>query len=29
MNDFNFACIDKETKRMLRRAIMKAVAVPG
>ena len=26
---YNFAYLDEQTKRMLRRAILKAVAVPG
>jgi alpha-D-ribose 1-methylphosphonate 5-phosphate C-P lyase len=29
MNDYNFAYLDEETKRMIRRALLKAVAVPG
>ncbi len=29
MNDYNFAYLDEGTKRMIRRAILKAVAVPG
>ena len=29
MKDFNFAYLDEETKRMIRRAILKAVAIPG
>ncbi len=31
MNDrnFNFAYLDERTKRMIRRAILKAVAIPG
>ncbi len=29
MNGYNFAYLDEQTKRMLRRAILKAVAVPG
>jgi len=27
--DYNFAFLDEQTKRMLRRAILKAVAIPG
>lgn len=26
---YNFAYLDEQTKRMIRRAILKAVAVPG
>jgi alpha-D-ribose 1-methylphosphonate 5-phosphate C-P lyase len=29
MNGYNFAFLDEQTKRMLRRAILKAVAIPG
>lgn len=29
MNGYNFAYLDEQTKRMIRRAILKAVAVPG
>ena len=29
MNDYNFAYLDEGTKRMIRRAILKAVAIPG
>ena len=29
MNDYNFAYLDEQTKRMIRRAILKALAVPG
>ena len=29
MNAYNFAYLDEETKRMIRRALLKAVAVPG
>ena len=29
MSDFNFAYLDEETKRMIRRAILKAIAIPG
>ena len=29
MNGYNFAYLDEQTKRMLRRAILKAVAIPG
>jgi alpha-D-ribose 1-methylphosphonate 5-phosphate C-P lyase len=29
MSDYNFAYLDEQTKRMIRRAILKAVAVPG
>lgn len=29
MNDYNFAYLDEQTKRMIRRAILKGVAVPG
>lgn len=29
MADYNFAYLDEETKRMIRRAILKAVAIPG
>jgi alpha-D-ribose 1-methylphosphonate 5-phosphate C-P lyase len=29
MNDINFAYLDERTKRMIRRAILKAVAIPG
>ena len=29
MTDYNFAYLDEQTKRMIRRAILKAVAVPG
>jgi alpha-D-ribose 1-methylphosphonate 5-phosphate C-P lyase len=29
MSDFNFAYLDEQTKRMIRRAILKALAVPG
>ena len=25
----NFACLDEQTKRMIRRAILKAIAIPG
>ena len=28
-NDYNFAYLDEQTKRMIRRALLKAVAVPG
>ena len=27
--DYNFAYLDEQTKRMIRRAVLKAVAVPG
>ena len=29
MNEYNFAYLDEQTKRMIRRAILKALAVPG
>ncbi|MFU8881944.1 MAG: alpha-D-ribose 1-methylphosphonate 5-phosphate C-P-lyase PhnJ [Rhodobacterales bacterium] len=29
MSDYNFACLDEQTKRMSRRAILKALAAPG
>ena len=29
MSDYNFAYLDEQTKRMLRRALLKALAVPG
>ncbi len=29
MTDYNFAYLDEDTKRMIRRALLKAVAVPG
>ncbi|MCD1626012.1 MAG: alpha-D-ribose 1-methylphosphonate 5-phosphate C-P-lyase PhnJ [Paracoccaceae bacterium] len=29
MSDYNFAYLDEQTKRMIRRAILKALAVPG
>ena len=29
MIGYNFAYLDEQTKRMIRRAILKAVAVPG
>ncbi|KPQ06116.1 MAG: alpha-D-ribose 1-methylphosphonate 5-phosphate C-P lyase PhnJ [Rhodobacteraceae bacterium HLUCCA12] len=29
MSDYNFAYLDEQTKRMIRRALLKAVAVPG
>ena len=29
MQGYNFAYLDEQTKRMIRRAILKAVAVPG
>lgn len=29
MTDYNFAFLDEQTKRMIRRAILKAVAIPG
>ena len=29
MSDYNFAYLDEQTKRMIRRAILKGVAVPG
>ena len=29
MSDYNFAYLDEETKRMIRRAILKGVAIPG
>ena len=29
MNAYNFAYLDEQTKRMIRRALMKAVAIPG
>ncbi len=29
MNDYNFAYLDEQTKRMIRRAILKALAIPG
>jgi alpha-D-ribose 1-methylphosphonate 5-phosphate C-P lyase len=29
MNAYNFAYIDEQTKRMIRRAILKAIAIPG
>lgn len=28
-NDYNFAYLDEQTKRMIRRALLKAVAIPG
>ena len=29
MSDFNFAFLDEQSKRMIRRAILKAIAIPG
>ena len=29
MTDYNFAYLDEQTKRMIRRAILKGVAIPG
>ena len=29
MTDYNFAYLDEQTKRMIRRALLKAVAIPG
>jgi alpha-D-ribose 1-methylphosphonate 5-phosphate C-P lyase len=29
MNDYNFAYLDEQTKRMIRRAILKGLAIPG
>ena len=29
MTDYNFAYLDEQTKRMIRRAILKGLAVPG
>jgi len=29
MSDYNFAYLDEQTKRMIRRAILKGIAVPG
>ena len=29
MNGYNFAYLDEQTKRMIRRAILKAIAIPG
>ena len=29
MNEYNFAYLDEDTKRMIRRAILKALAIPG
>src|ERR1700729_3537367 len=29
MNGYNFAYLDEQTKRMIRRALLKAIAVPG
>ena len=29
MTDYNFAYLDEQTKRMIRRAILKALAIPG
>ena len=29
MNEYNFAYLDEQTKRMIRRALLKAVAIPG
>ncbi len=29
MSDYNFAYLDEQTKRMIRRALLKAIAVPG
>ena len=29
MTDYNFAYLDEQTKRMIRRAILKAIAIPG
>ena len=29
MNRYNFAYLDEQTKRMIRRAILKGLAVPG
>src|SRR3954466_7795625 len=26
---YNFACLDEQTKRMIRRAILKGIAIPG
>ena len=29
MSDYNFAYLDEQTKRMIRRALLKALAIPG
>lgn len=29
MSDYNFAFLDEQTKRMIRRAILKGVTIPG
>lgn len=29
MNDYNFADLDEQTKRMIRRALLKALVIPG
>ncbi len=29
MSDYNFAYLDEQTKRMIRRAILKGLAIPG
>ena len=29
MNEYNFAYLDEQTKRMIRRAILKGLAIPG
>ena len=29
MRGYNFAYLDEQTKRMIRRALLKAVAIPG
>ena len=29
LTGYNFAYLDEQTKRMIRRAILKAVAIPG
>ena len=29
LSGYNFAYLDEQTKRMIRRAILKAVAIPG
>jgi len=28
-NDYNFSYLDEQTKRMIRRALLKALAIPG
>ncbi len=28
-DDYNFAYLDEQTKRMIRRAILKGIAIPG